>query len=231
MKRKMKKLILLIILIIPTIYIIYIFNNNHNINYTSLGDGYAQGINSYGIINYSYSDYLKDYLLDINKLGNYNNEFSYKNATINSLYNDIITNKHINNNNLKQLLRNTDILTLSIGLNDLLFKLSIEDNIKKDIYKEIKYEYDLLIKEINKYYHKDIYVIGYYATPKVNHNYINELNKILKSNKKIIYINTAFINKNSNKYLLNSNNIYPNHQGYKEISNKLISKISKKLEK
>jgi len=231
MQRKLKKLLFLVLLIIPIIYIIYSFNNKNNINYTSLGDGYALGINSYGIINYGYSDYLKDYLIKENKLQSYNKDYTNKNATINSLYNDIVTNKHINNTNIKQLLRNTDILTISIGLNDLLFKMYLENDINTDIYKEIKSEYNLLIKEITKYYYKDIYLIGYYSNSKINDKNINKLNKILKSNNKVTYINTSFISKNSQKYLLNSNNMYPNNLGYKEISSKLILKVSKKLEK
>ena len=230
MRKKLKKLLILIIFIIPTIYIIYIFNNKNNINYTALGDGYAQGINSYGIEDYGYSDYLKDHFIEINKLKNYNKNFTNKNMTINSLYNDIISNKHINNTNIRQLLRNTDILTLSIGINDLLFKQSIEE-LNNINFKEIKSQYNLLITEIKKYYYNDIYIIGYYPNIKVNRKNIDKLNQILKSNRKVIYIDTTFITKNNNKYLSNYKNIYPNTLGYKEISNKLILKTSKKLEK
>ena len=230
MRKKLKKLLILIIFIIPTIYIIYIFNNKNNMNYTALGDGYAQGINSYGIEDYGYSDYLKDHFIEINKLKNYNKNFTNKNMTINSLYNDIISNKHINNTNIRQLLRNTDILTLSIGINDLLFKQSIEE-LNNINFKEIKSQYNLLITEIKKYYYNDIYIIGYYPNIKVNRKNIDKLNQILKSNRKVIYIDTTFITKNNNKYLSNYKNIYPNTLGYKEISNKLILKTSKKLEK
>lgn len=230
MRKKLKKLLILIIFIIPTIYIIYIFNNKNNMNYTALGDGYAQGINSYGIEDYGYSDYLKDHFIEINKLKNYNKNFTNKNMTINSLYNDIISNKHINNTNIRQLLRNTDILTLSIGINDLLFKQSIEE-LNNINFKEIKSQYNLLITEIKKYYYNDIYIIGYYPNIKVNRKNINKLNQILKSNPKVIYIDTTFITKNNNEYLSNYKNIYPNTLGYKEISNKLILKTSKKLEK
>ena len=199
MRKKLKKLLILIIFIIPTIYIIYIFNNKNNMNYTALGDGYAQGINSYGIEDYGYSDYLKDHFIEINKLKNYNKNFTNKNMTINSLYNDIISNKHINNTNIRQLLRNTDILTLSIGINDLLFKQSIEE-LNNINFKEIKSQYNLLITEIKKYYYNDIYIIGYYPNIKVNRKNIDKLNQILKSNRKVIYIDTTFITKNNNKY-------------------------------
>jgi len=107
----------------------------------------------------------------------------------------------------------------------------LENDINTDIYKEIKSEYNLLIKEITKYYYKDIYLIGYYSNSKINDKNINKLNKILIINNNVTYINTSFISKNSQKYLLNSNNMYPNNLGYKEISSKLILKVSKKLEK
>ena len=234
MKRK-KRLIKLIFIVFISIIIFIIYNktNHHNINYTVIGDSLSLGVNSYGIVEYGYSDYIKDYLKEKNKLKLYNKENTSKTATITSIYNDIITNK----NEIKILIRDSDIITMTIGLNDLLYRITIEDNIDNklldEIYKEIEINYNNLIKEIIKYNPKKIYIIGYYTT-NIKNKYetekINRLNNILKNNNNVIYINTSIISKNSTKYLSNNNSYYPNHLGYKEISKKIIEKLDKKLE-
>ena len=51
---KIIKLFILLILSLTTIIISKL--TTKNITYLSLGDGYSKGINSYGIIDYGYSD-------------------------------------------------------------------------------------------------------------------------------------------------------------------------------
>ena len=67
MIKKHYKLIIFL-LIVLLIFFIYKTNHNHYFNYTSLGDGYALGINSYGEIDYGYSDFIKDKLKKEKKL-------------------------------------------------------------------------------------------------------------------------------------------------------------------
>ena len=62
MIKKYYKLIIFL-LVVFIIFLIYKDNHNHYFNYTSLGDGFALGINSYGEIDYSYSDFIKDEFL------------------------------------------------------------------------------------------------------------------------------------------------------------------------
>ncbi len=161
---------LIFILICLTIYFIFKVNNHNNINYTSLGDSFALGEDAYGRIDYGYSDYVKDYLKEEEKLNRYIKSFSTKETSINSLYQEIMTNKKIilNNHsiNLKQTLRESNIITLSVGLNDLLYQLSITQNITDSklnrIITSIEKDFTRLITEIKKYYPQEIYVIGYY---------------------------------------------------------------------
>ena len=139
MKRKKRLLKLIFILLISIIiFIIYKKTNHHNITYTVIGDSLSLGINSYGIVEYGYSDYVKDYLKEKNKLKVYNKQNTSKTATITSVYNDIITNK----NDIKILIRDSDIITMTIGLNDLLYRITIEDNVDNKLldkmYKEIE---------------------------------------------------------------------------------------------
>ena len=96
----------------------------------------------------------------------------------------------------------------------------------KRIFKEINNNYNMLINEITKYYHKDILVIGYYKN--YNDDHINkgivELNKILEKNKNVYYIDTYNTLNNREKYFNNPNSYYPNRRGHFEITKKIISK-------
>ena len=233
--KKHIKLFIFIIVVI-SIYFIYKLNSNNNLTYLALGDGYALGENSYKSIDYGYSDYLKDYLKDTNQLNFYTKKFSNSNLMITNLYENILTNKKIKENNrtinLKQSLRNSSIITLSIGINDLIYKLSLDENITtvkiNQIVIETNKNFNVLIKEIKKYYPYKIYVIGYPTINISNKNLLiatKKLNYLYKQNKDITYIDTNDILIDKSKYFPNPNAIYPNTQGYKLVSNKIINYI------
>lgn len=233
---------LIFILICLTIFLIFKINNHHNMNYTSLGDSFSLGEDAYGRIDYGYSDYVKDYLANENKLNRYIKSFSTKQTSINSLYQDIVTNKKIKLDNhevnIKQTLRETNILTLSVGLNDLIYQLSITQNLTEGVIDKIIFEiekdFNRLITEIKKYYTQDIYVVGYYNIYPENQLYeksIKKLNKIYKNNKDVIYIDTYTLFENNKEYLPNFFNYHPNREGNVAISKLIIEKITKKLEK
>ena len=239
-KKYIKLIIFFIICLI--IFLIFKYNNHHNVTYIALGDSFALGKNAYGQFDYGYSDYVKDYLVKNNKLNKYFKAFSEEDASINTLYQNITFNKKIKLNNrefnLKQSLREANILTLSIGINDLIYKLSIIN--KNDISSidkiiaSIEKDFNNLIIEIKKYYPKEILVVGYYNIYPQNATYeyaINELNKIYIKNKDVIYINIYELINNNHEYVPNFLNYYPSTEGYKLISEQIITKISKKLEK
>ncbi len=239
----MKKLIspkmqLLVLIIFVSILTIYKITNHNNITYLSLGDGYSRGINSYGIEEYGYSDYLKDRLEEKNKLKLYTKNFSENNKSIKMLYNDIINNKKINSNNqyfyLKEQLQEADIITLQVGLNDLKYEIMVEENINyekvEDIIEKIKKEYNTLIKEIKRYYKKDLYVIGYpinYLESYYTSIGVRKLNNYLRNNKEITYIPIDYLENNKDKYFSNPNSNYPNREGYLELANNIYKIYSK----
>jgi len=234
--KKHKKFLLLIV-IFSSVLIIYKNNNKNDICYTSLGDGFAKGIDSYGQEDYGYSDYLKDYLKEANRLNVYSKDFTDKEYMINTLYADIIMDKK-GKTNIKQTLRESKIVTLSIGLNDLLYKLSVTENINQykleKIISDIDKSLDVLLEEINKYYKGKIYIIAYYYK-KTDNYYLTEgvkkLNELYKNKKNIIYISSEKVENNYQKYFLNPSSLYPNREGYMEIYKEIALKISKKLEK
>lgn len=234
-KRHYKLIIFL--LIIFTIFVIYKSNHYNYFNYTALGDGYALGINSYGEQGYGYSDFLKDKFRKEKKLNIYSKEFASKDQSINNLQEIIVTNKKITSNskekNIKQTLRESDLVTLSIGLNDLIYHITITPNMNEyklekimiDIEKDIKE----LVNEINKYYQKQIYVIGYPEIP-IENKYIREgiemLNKIYVNLDNIVYVSTDNIIDSSD--FLYSKSIYPRTLAYEKVTGKIIKKLANK---
>ena len=157
MSRPIKLLILIILSL--SVYFIYQNTKQSNIKILSLGDSLSLGINSYGNKDYSYIDDYKDYLENKNIKVSVIDKYSTKDLTIHELL-ELIKN----NNNLKRDLSEAHILFLTVGYNDLQYKISLEENI--DIKKinmiidDISKEYKELLKEIKKYNRKKIKVIG-----------------------------------------------------------------------
>lgn len=237
----MHKLIKLAVLIlsVPIIFLIYKTTNKNYINITILGDGLSQGINSYETIDYGYGEYLRDYYKNKNLLKNYSKDFTKSDMSIEMLNSYILINKKVNSNNkkdnIKHILTESSVIIMSIGLNDLLYKITLSNqkistinSIVDEVYDNVK----ILINEINKYNDK-LCIVGYYESNKYNYkiNYaITKYNELIKNTKNITFIDTNSYLKDS-KYLENPYSYYPNTQGYQQISSKILSKIGKKLEK
>lgn len=234
MKKILKLLALILIVII--IYFIYNVTNKNNKTYIALGDSLSVGINSYSGEDYSYSDYFKDYLIKTNKLSLYTKEYTDKNKMIKDIYNDILTDKTVKiedkTYSIKELLRESDVITLSIGLNDIIFEYNNkerkigsyeEDLIINDIFKE----YKNLIKELKKYYQKKIYVVGYFKNNTKYDNLIEKLNRKYKDyaeEEKDIFISTDFVE--TNKKYFDTSLYYPNSKAYEDISKKIIDEYN-----
>ncbi len=233
-KKNMKFIVLILTCLL--VYAIYNNNDNKNISYVNLGDGFAQGINSYGGKGYGYGDYLKDYLENNNRLYNYYNKFSYDDISINDLYKDILINKKDKDNvNIKQALRDSNLLTLSIGLNDLIYQMSLNpqltESVQNNILKKIETDMINLVNEIQKYYKYDIYLIGYYnfyPQNSVENKLLTRLNSIysdIADEYNLKYIDIENITENR-EYLENPSSFYPNLEGYKKIFEKILEEIT-----
>lgn len=252
MKRRYKLLIGFIITGIILI-IIFLITRDKKIYYLSLGDGLSVGINL-DENSKSYGDYLSEYLKDKNIYQFYTNSFSHQNYRSIDLLNDLKNNKIIKINgkeiSIKHALIKADIVTLSIGMNDIYYKLNIanlynlEDN--EDLYKyidDVIKDINILLYELKKSCKEQIIVLGFY-NPFINSNlmFSNMIEKV------IVYANNRLeqiVNKydmtfldthdmflaNPN-YLSEKNSMYPTQEGYYAIYKKIIDLIdSKKLAK
>ena len=186
----MKK-ILVTIFIIIIVAIIYIVFKDNKIYYVSISDR----LNN----DYSYKDYIKDYLDELNILEKYSDISDIDNR-ITDIIRNIEDNQEYDGKNIKNILIKADILTLSVGYNDIITKMD-----KYNIYTMYGY-IDTFLSDLNSLYSllreydkEKIIMLGYYNpySSKYNDiiNYINQKveNLCLKYN--IDYIDISDVNK------------------------------------
>ena len=228
----MKKLLKLLLLIVVCSSVFYIYQNTKNSKYNivNIGDELSISINSYGIKDYSPVSYYKNELLKTHKKVNINNKYSeYENSIL------IMLEKIKNDNYLKKILSSSNQVIITLGYNDLIYKLNVSDELNSSkfykIINEIELNYNNFIKEIRKYTQKEITVILYPDTYKEDY-YLKKgivyLNQLLKNNKEITYIDTYDLLNDRKKYFSNPYSYYPNRYGYIEISREIIRKTLEK---
>ena len=243
----MKKHIKLIVVIISLMVVFMTYKvfqkQQEKIYYIPLGDSIAEGMDSYGNIVNSYADYIKEYYEEQDNLKFYTKKFAKSGYKIKDLKYDIETNKTVDNIHLKEALRNSDLVTISIGINDL---LNYTDGIRtcnlqneiKDIKKEID---NIMIKEqelitlIKKYAKGRIILVGYYnPLPDVEKckseieeivKYFNSSLENLSNDEDIEYVDIYSLFDNNRDILPNSNDIHPNEEGYKLIASEIIKRL------
>ena len=250
MKTTLKLLSLAIILAV--VYIIYILfsPNPDKLNYVALGDSIAEGMNSYNAIDYGYADYISDHLKNQKKLGTYTKSFSKSGYTTENLTNDINNNKSIvdpktnKTINIKEALRESHLVTISIGANDLIkgssiqtFANKIENIIEtKEEIDQIAIKVEELLILVKQYAKNQVILIGYYNPLPLITNYKSQINEIVVyANEKyseiakkleIDYVDVFDVFNSNPTFLPNPSNIHPNTKGYEAISKEIIKKIA-----
>ena len=228
------KIKILVVLIIFTIILVFSYAkiNNEKINYTILGD---KNIYKNNIISKNFSDLIYEKLQNQDNFGLYNKNFIKEDIRIIDVINQIKDNEIIDNKSIQNILKNTNILILHIGNNEINYKLSkidINNNDDKVIYKylnEVLIDYINLIDELKKYNIENIIILGNYNdTNKLSNNkyysYINKQIEDYSKNNNIYYINLQNLLVN-NKYLTNTNQVYITNKGNLAIFDKIYTKI------
>ena len=230
----MKKIISILILFLSC-YFIYNLTIDNELFYLSIGDGIAKGITDDGNVSeYNYTDSIKYYLTSKNKLKRFNNSFVDKDYRITYLlriikYKEeiVVNNDHIS---INELLKKADIVTISLGMNELYYKILVDNN---NIYSYIDgmlSDMELLLKEVDRYNHKKVIVLGYYNTTDNNKDIFNYVNYKLKNivNKRgFEFVDVDKIINNNTNYFTNNTNFYLNNGGYQKISQIIVEKINK----
>lgn len=232
-KKKIIKYLVLLILVL-CVFGIYYFFKNEKLNYVALGDALAEGMNPYGEVGYSYTDYFADLLKEKNKLSYYTKQYTKSGYTTTDIMKEIEINS-----DLKRELRESDVVTISIGAKDFLNSIDIKtlnvNNILelKNKVTEILPNLENCIKNLRKYAKEDIIIIGYYnPIPflfNTSGNDIDELFAYIDDEYQKIadkydcdYISIYQLFKNNSSFLPNPADIHPNLNGYEAIAEELF---------
>ena len=206
----MKKIILILFLFLIC-YLIYISTEKKELSYVVIGDLIAD-------INYN------------NQYKKYNNDYINENYRLIDLINIIKYNKELNNISIHRVLKNADILIVSIGMNDLYYKLNTDTINMYTYLNNMLNNLDILLKEINKYQYKKVFILGYYNIYNKNNDlftYINYKIKKLLKNYQYEYIELNNILKNNPQLYKKDNNFNLNIEGYREINKIIVEKLKK----
>lgn len=249
MKRRYK---LLIGFFITGIILVSIFflTRDKTVYYLSLGDSLAAGQTPNNTIEESYGDYVADYLKDKEVLEFYTKKFAKSGYRSIDLLNDLKENKEVSVDgkkiSIKHALIKADIVTLSIGSNDLFYKLNLGNEFDMNEFDDI-YTYvdeaisdvDKLLYELRKACKEQIMVFGFY-NPFTNFSsslattvepviiYANDKMETLvrKYNMTYVDIHDTFLA--NNDYLPTTLEIHPTKSGYKAMAKKVITLMDKK---
>lgn len=199
-------------------YLIYELTDNDNLTCLVIGDSIADNI----------------YLRENKKINNYNNQFINKDYRMIDLLHIIKYNEEINYQNktisIHQLLKQSDIVIISIGMNDIYAKLEDDPKNMYTYLNEMVNNMELILDEISRYKNAKIIVLGYYNIfDKKNDlfTYINYKIKRITEKHDYIYIDTNKNLNNNQKYLLKNNQFYLNDHGYQEINELIVEKLEK----
>lgn len=154
------KTILFIAVIVLTIFMIYLSTLDRKVYYLNLGDELSVEEGSYG-------DLIKDYLVSKNKLEKYISEFSEADYRTTDLIKDIEDNRKVYSNGaniaIKNALIKADLVTLSIGSNDIYYKITTASPRESYEYiDQVLVDLENLLELIRQYCKEDIIMINYY---------------------------------------------------------------------
>jgi len=213
----MKKIILVLFLFLSC-YLIYNLTEDKSESYLVIGDLVADN----------------PYLKSNESIKKYNNIYINENYRIIDLLNTIKYNQEVEVNNknisIHRLLKNTDILIMSIGMNDIYYKLNSDI---KNIYTYINdmvNNMKIILSEIDRYNYQKVFILGYYNITNENNDiftYLNYKMKKITEKYNYEYIELNNILKNTPNLYKKSNNFNLNDQGYNEINKIIVEKLKK----
>ncbi len=241
----MKKLFVLLCIFLAVITICY-FAKDQRVYYVSLGDFLSEGITPKNEVGASYSDFIKDHFESQGLLKFYTKAYTNQNYRTIDLINDIQNNAVKERIPIKQALDKANLITLSVGSNDIFYKMGINDmnyniNSINDAYPyiaEVLKDMDRLFQLIDKYSHCKVLVTGFYnPLSSLSNMYAKELEPLfLYANDELkklcdqydyTYVDIYSLLKENAQFFPNKNNIHLSKEGYLAIAQAILGKIEK----
>lgn len=223
----MKKVLLILILFLSC-YFIYNFTNDKQLSYLTLGDCLSKGTNEYGVAIKGYSDYIRNYLVNQNILKDYNKTFTSNDYRIIDIIKILSYNEKRDNYSLNRLIKESDIITISLGMTELYNKIERKD---QNIYTYIDTminDYTKILDYVNKFHHEKVFILGYYNVLGTSNDVFDYANYKLEKEcqkRKFIYINLSKTLNNNPNYFSKKGTFIPNIEGYEKISQIIVEKL------
>ena len=204
------KIALFFSIVILLVFVIYLTTLDKEISYVAIGDYLTVGVNADKKSDYGYSDYVYEYLKEKHKVSEYITEFSDSTYRTTDLIRDIKDNKKVLINDKERTIKNVlikaDLLTISIGTNDVLSVLSSE-NTNNDIYDlldTVLLDIVELFVLLRQYCKEDIILVGYYNPFFANKKYDSAFSYM---NTKVKYLSDQYNIKYVDIYELYESNL------------------------
>lgn len=223
------KIALFFSIVILSIFLIYLSTIDKSISYVAIGDFLTVGVTAGEEENHSFTDYVYEYLNEKNVVNEYIKDFSDNTYRTTDLIRDIKDNKKITIDNKERTLKNVlikaDLLTVSVGTNDVI-SIMASENINNNFYDyldSILVDMDELFGLVRQYCKEDIIVIGYYNPYYGNRryesafSYMNTKVSYLANKYNIKYVDIYNLYENNLDFLPVINDIHPSSVGYSSI--------------
>ena len=233
------KTIIVLLCIIFTIFFIYLTTLDRKVYYLSIGDYITTGMDE----KFTWNQKIVNELKKKKKFEVYINEFSNMNLRTTDLIYQIKNNekKMVNGEekSIKNALIKADLVTLSIGMNDFLYKmnLDVEEFSMEELYDyvdEMSEDTDTLLRLLREYCKEDIMMTNYYVPRNLNSDKANKMiyyaNKRLESMAEayqieIIDLSTYTVN---SSYFDNDTALL-SEKGEEELGNEVMEVVNKTL--
>lgn len=220
------KAILFLSFVFLFVFVIYLTTLDKKVYYLNLGDEIA-------IADFNYGEQIKDYIKSKDKLEKYVSEFVEEDARTTDLIRSIEDNKKVFSNGsniaLKNALIKADLVTLSIGSNDIYYKITTSSPRESYEYMDqILVDLEKLFSLMREYCKEDIIMINYYNSYQERfHEIFNYMNDKLEDLGKVYEIQIVDI-----RDIMIGNtmeNRLPNQEEYHLIYEKLKKVIDTRL--
>lgn len=223
----MKKILLALIIFISC-YFIYNLTIDKKVSYLTLGDTLSKGTNEYGVSNKGYSDYIRDYLKDNDSLKEYNKTFTSNDYRILDIIRILSYNEKKDNYSLNRLIKESDIITISLGMSEIYNKISKNDQNIYTYIDSLINDYTKIMDYINKFHHQKVIILGYYNVLGIKNDIFDYANYNLEKEcqkRNFIYIDLSKTMSNNPNYFSKKDTFVPNLEGYQKISQIIVEKI------